>query len=425
VNLIAAHGVVFLIMLVLMALSCLFSASETALLSLTREQYNALKQKSSLQARMVTSLIRDRADLLVTVLVGNTFVNVLYFALSYGVAMQMKSSPLVRAVFGIGAFLVLLILCEVTPKGIAVRRPLAVSLVLGPIIWLIRFALTPVRIPLTRISRAAERLTALGAEKEHPLSAGELKMLLDLSQSQGEIDRHAHRMIAGVVELGSKTVRDLMIPRIDMVTFHLAKSNEEFLDLIRRTRHKHIPVYIASVDNIVGVVNGKDVYLNPQKRVQEFVREVLYVPETKTVEAMLHEFREKGQQLAIVVDEYGGTAGLITIEDIIEQVVGDIRDEHEQPEGDIRQVAPNTYLLSGDLAISAWREMFQFDAVPADVETLAGLVIALLGRLPKEGDTVTHKGIQFTVEAMKRRRVSRVRVQVPESPSEGGPARAG
>jgi len=407
------HALDLALMAFLMGFSALFSGSESALFSLSREQLRRFQASPDLLKRVAAGLRDDPEGLLAAILLGNTGVNILYYAVSYQVAAALvrEGRAVSGGAFGTGAVIALLALSEVAPKGIAVRRPVMVAQAVALPIHAFCRLTRPVCRVFSAISRRAAGLWPRRAEDATYVSPDELKMLVELSEKQGLIPFDARRMISGVVELGTRMVKEVMVPRVDVTLFDLDEPNDAFLSLVRRTRHKRIPAYQGSIDHIVGVVRARDVLLNPGTPVRRFVRPVLFVPETKTVESMLRTFRETREQMAVVVDEYGGTAGLITVEDVLEQVVGEIGDEYDVPETPVQRLGPDAYRLAGDLNTRAWRDLFELDLGSPDVETLGGFVISLLGRMPREGDQVTYAGIRFTVESVRDHRIGWVRVE--------------
>jgi CBS domain containing-hemolysin-like protein len=219
-------------------------------------------------------------------------------------------------------------------------------------------------------------------------------------------------MIHGVLDFKSVLVKEIMLPRVDMNLYDIDGTVEEFLELARKTKRTKFPVYEGTTDNIMGIIHAKDVFLNPEVRLRDIIKPVHFVPELKGVEGLLRQFRREGSQLAIVVDEYGGTAGLITLEDIIEEIVGEIQDEHEKPRETIKKVEENKYLISGDLSIRDWSDYFGVEVEPMDVDTVGGLVVSLLEHIPKKGDSVKYKAFVFTVEGVRKRRVKSISQKV-------------
>jgi putative hemolysin len=256
----------------------------------------------------------------------------------------------------------------------------------------------------------------LGWSRRHDpyLTMEELKVMFSLSEKYGAVDPKTRSMIHAVLDFARMRVKDVMVPRVDMVVFDISRPVEEFISLVRKSVYKKVPVFEGTVDNILGVVYAKDVFLNPGKKLRELVKPVLFVPESKNIESLLREFRREHQQMAIVVDEYGGTAGLITLEDILEEVVGDIRDETELPEEPIRKLGDNRYIVHGNLSCRYWSETFGIELESGGADTIGGFVVSLLGRIPKKDDSVSYQNIVFTVDEVRRRRITRLLVEFRE-----------
>ena len=270
--------------------------------------------------------------------------------------------------------------------------------------------------PISRlIERATDFLTNLlpqHAEEEAYVRPEELKMLVEMSEAAGRISSDARTMMQEVIELGEARVKEAMVPRVDMTAFDLSGSAQEFMGLVRDTRYRRIPVYEGTIDNIKGIITAREVFLNPDVELRELVKRVAFVPETKTLESMLQQFRLEGTQIAIAVDEYGGVAGLITLEDIVEEVVGEIEDEFDESEEPVKRVGSNRYLLSGHVSTREWYNLFGIALGISRADTVGGFVTALLGRLPTQGESLRYGNLLFTVQKMKRRRVEQVMVEL-------------
>jgi CBS domain containing-hemolysin-like protein len=216
---------------------------------------------------------------------------------------------------------------------------------------------------------------------------------------------------------GEVMLKEIMIPRVDMVTFDISAPPEGFVDLVRRAHHTHIPVYEGSIDNIIGTLHAREVLLDPDRPLRERMRPVTFVPQTKTIGSMLREFREQQQKTAIVVDEYGGTAGLVALEDILEEVVGEIEDEFDRARPAVVPLGENAFSVAADLATGDWGDFFPVVLDSPRAETVGGFVVELLGHWPRQGDSVSYRGLRFTVEKMRRLRIDRIRVEVPPAAS--------
>jgi len=398
------------LMALFLGLSFFFSGSETALFSLTREDLHRFKNEEGRLGAMICSLLDDPKGLLVTILFGNMVVNVFFYSVSF-IFLAQIGRPVVQTVLGLGLLVLVIVFGEVVPKATAVSIPCRFSRTVALPIALLKKITLPVRVLIGGVVTAAMALIPKWTDEETDVTADELKMLVDLSQHAGIIDRGERTMINEIVEFGDIRVREVMTPRVDMTLFELPGTREAFLDLVHRSRHSKVPVYRDDIDNLVGVIHAKDAFLRPDQSLEELTRPIRFVPEFQTIESLLREFREKRTQMAIVVDEYGGFEGMITLEDILEEIVGEIEDEFDEGEEPVRMVNGG-YLLSGDLSMREWEELFGDDLMLPGVSTLGGFVATLLGRVPREGDEITYKNLFFVIKKMRRRRVAQVRLEL-------------
>ena len=400
-------------LMILLACSAFFSGSETALFSLNREDLRKLKRSDDRSSRCILAMLRFPQALLGAVLLGNMVVNVMFFSLSFVITIRLadKVSSSAAAVSGAVSLFAVILLGEVSPKGIAVGRPVYFARAVAPVLYGFYKLARPVSSLLRRIAQRVTGFFAARLSHEPYVTRGELKMLAAMAEQQGVLERDARSMIQQVMELASIRVREVMTPRVDVVMFPIAAGRERFCELVRRTHEERIVVYEGDMDNILGMIIARDVFMHEDKDLRQLLRPVRYVPEMQTVESLLRQFREARDPVAIVVDEFGGTAGLVNQEQILEEVVGEIRDEFEPPEEPVQQLDEDTYILSGDLNTREWRELLGAGVGWPGVETLGGLVAALLGRIPGMGDSVEWRGLWFTVEKMAGRRVDLVRVE--------------
>lgn len=395
---------------ILLFLSGFFSLSETALFSLTREVRKELRAQNSFFGRIITSLLKRPKSLLITLLFGNMTANVAFFCMFYGVAKEIlhsgvKNASLWAGIISGASLLTIIIFGEVIPKNIAVRAPVQVSKTFAiPILFFDRIFM-PFRIPLDFITDKISYFFSKNGKNEENLTVDELKMIVEMGEKQGLVDETEHSMISAVLDLQEKQVKEAMVPRVDMAICDVTESVEGFLNLVRKTKYTKIPVYKDDPDTIIGIVYAKEVFLNPDKELREFVRPIQFIPSTKTIESLLQTFRSQHKQMAIVIDEYGGTDGLVTLEDILEEIVGEIDDEHDRREKPIKRIADDKYYLPGNLGIREWCDYFEVELESPDFDTIGGLVISLLGNMPKKGDVAEYGNMRFTVDTLRKRRI--------------------
>jgi len=377
----------YIALLVLLGLSAFFSGSETALFSLSREQLTRFASSRNPLRRLVARLLTEPRRLLVTVLLGNLVVNVTFYAVASRQALLLAHDgrTLAAATFAVMTPIVVIIFGEVSPKTLALGLAPVVATATAPILMVMKIVIWPLRVVVSAVARTLGDLFIGHHPHSVYVTPDELKMLITTSETQGVIDSNESVMMQELVDFGRVLVRDVMVPRVDIVMCREDAERDALLAAIRDTRHSSIPITGTSIDDIVGIVKSREVLLERDRALGELLHPVWFVPETKTVESLLSAFREQHRDFAVVVDEYGGTAGLVTLEDVVEAIVGDIQDEYDRSEQNVRELGDDRYLLSGGLAIADWTEMFDLPVSDRRLATLGGLVIRLLGHLPHEG----------------------------------------
>ncbi|MEX0743956.1 MAG: hemolysin family protein [Phycisphaeraceae bacterium] len=429
-----AHLLMLALLPLLVVLSAFFSGSETALFSLSPHQRLRFARAGTLAGDAITRLLSETRALLITLLLSNMTINVLFFVISSVLLIHATRErllgPVLLGLLSVLPLLTIILLGEVLPKLVAARMTMTWVRVVALPLYLVHRVLAPVRVTASvAVITPLARLIA-PPEKPPALSADELDSLLSLSQRQGVIDPDEEQLLQQVLELNQLKVRDLMVPRVDIEAFDLARDPAELIDLIARTKLRHLPVYRDNLDNIVGLVFARQILLHrpaSTEDLERYVRQVKLVPEQQRGDQLLLELRKTGTTFAIVVDEYGGTAGLITIEDVVEHMVGDLPGEFE-PEGEpeLSVVKPGMWRVGADLSVHDWADVFGHNpaveglAELETVSTLAGLVMARLGRLPNEGDHTTVGNVQITVERMVGRRIGSVLIELKDGAAPAG-----
>jgi len=399
-----------------MAGSAFFSGSETALFTLSRGQLYRLRNAGG-AGRIVTSLMAQPRRLLNTLLLGNLLINVAYTGLAAVIVFDLGRSdlPAWAAPAGSVAGLVVLILVgEVTPKMVALaagRRwamPAAPALAvvqraLGPLLWVLQHAAVG---PLTKL--IAPRPSAPA-----DISADELAAMLDLTARRGAIDHDTSAMLKEIVSLTDLRTADIMVPRVDMIAYDVNGPRSGLVELFKTTGLIKIPVYDGDLDHIAGVIYAKRLLLSGRADLKELVAPTTFVPESANLERLLVHFRANRTQLAIVVDEYGGTAGLVTLEDVLEEIVGEMPDPRSADRGPaVQRVAPDRYVLDGDLPIHEWADAFRMDLRRRRISTVGGFVTSLLGRIARAGESVEYRNLRFTVTSVTGRRIDRLELEL-------------
>ncbi len=418
----------------LLVVSGFVSGSETALFSLSRHAQRRLAKSTTFADRTISTLLAETRDLLITLLLTNMTVNVAYFVIVTVLLMRLQSDyglgPIGTAVGSVTTLVALIILGEVLPKLAAARVAAAWSRWAAVPLWMLHRLLSPLRRTLSFLVIAP--LARLIAPRERPpsLSNNELDTLVELSRHKGVIDRGEERMLQQVLELGQLKVRDLMIPRVDITAFDLSRPAKDLITLLRASHHSRVPVFRRNLDGICGVLHTREVLLaRPTTRagIARLIRQINYIPELQAADQLLIHFRKTGTTTAIAVDEYGGTAGLVTLEDLVEHMVGEIADSHEPSrEAPVQTTGPGRWRVSANLPIHEWSDAYgqpwdpKETGAPAGTSTLGGMLTAKLGHWPRVGDAVEVGGVRFEVQTMKGRRIGWLNVRTIETDSADG-----
>ena len=401
----------------LLIFSAFFSGSETALFALDRMRLNYLVQKKRHHAAQLEKLLNQPEKLLGTLLVGNNIVNI---------ALSVFATTFLVGIFGekSSEFLTILILTpvllifgEVTPKTYAARRAESVAFAVLPVIRFCMLLLKPIVWVVSGISRLVMR--CLGREEGRSvISEDEIRTILTSGEQSGAVAQEKHLMLHGVFDLSHIQVRDVMVPRPEMVGIEIQTSFHDLLRLIQNAPHSRFPVYDEHLDKIVGVIHAKDI-LRYVDRPDEFclqdrVRAPYFVPESKRIEALLQSFRRLRMHMAIVVDEYGAVEGLVTMEDIVEQIVGEIDDEYDIAEIAFQEIAPRHFLIVGGESVRSVNKRFALDLSEEHVTTMAGFLLQQFGTIPAEGAHCSVQGVTFVVRKVGGRRIEEIELILPE-----------
>lgn len=409
-----------LVILVLLLLSALISGSEVAYFSLSPSEKHKLVSKLSGKNSYVLKNLESPEQLLATILVANNFVNVgIVILSSFTIDSLISFSD--EPVLGIVAqvliisFLILLI-GEIIPKVYSTHRPLKFArLIAMPLYFLVKI-LKPVNSLLIHsTSFVNNRIRAYNAH----ISVDELSQALELT-SKTEL-KEENDILKGIVKFGNKSVAEIMHSRVDVVSADISLNYEEIMKLITDTGFSRIPVYSGSFDNIRGILYIKDllphVYKGKSFRWQSTIRPPFFVPETKKIDDLLEEFQKNKVHMAIVVDEYGGSSGIVTLEDVLEEIVGEITDEFDEEESFYTKLGENKYLFDAKTLLNDFYKALGieddiFEDVKGEADSLAGLILELKGEIPAKNDTITCKNYVFTVEAVDKRRIKQIKVEI-------------
>ncbi|HEV8354571.1 MAG TPA: hemolysin family protein [bacterium] len=407
----------FAILIVLLLLSAFFSGSETALFAANRLRMRQLSEEGNKRASLVVRLLEDPARLLTTLLVGNNIVNV---------ATSVLTTAIFVAWFGVQrgtlyAILVvttvLLIIGEIAPKTFAAKYADGLAQwVSGPIRW-VGAALYPLIRALSAVSYLLVRPLGGRVSLSSPLvTEDEIRLLIKMGEEEGVIQEDEREMIHSIFEWGDTVAREVMVPRIDIAAVEDTTPLDHVLRVVLEEGHSRIPVFHETIDEVVGVLYVKDLLSHlkagrMQVQAKELMRPAYFIPETKRLDEVFREMRRKKVHMAIVLDEYGGTAGLVTIEDLLEEIVGPILDEYDvDEEKQIETVDAHTTLVNGRMSVEEVNELLGLELPVEDVDTIGGFVYRLLGHVPVQGETVAFDGVDISVERVDGNRITKIRI---------------
>jgi putative hemolysin len=393
-------------MLFLLACSAFFSGAETAFFNLSRRQVKLFRDSKHKVQNLVASILNKPGHLLDSLLFGNMTVNVLFYAISITLIIRIKEQgSLVHAtIVAVTSFAAIVLLGEILPKSIAFANSKSVSLAAALPAFLCLKIFTPLEFVFKYVILEPVLRLFLGPVRNpKPITVSEFKSLIDTTRKQGLISADENKLLTEVIELGLLKVRHVMRPRVDMLACSVTDSPETARKKMQENHLTKLPVYVDTIDNIVGAIHLRQLFLKAGTPLDKIVQQIYFVPEQKTVESLLEFFQRSQTDMAVVVDEYGGIAGSVRLEDIAEELFGQI--EQTSQTEPIKQTGPFEYRLSGNLAIHDWAEVFGIDLAETHLATVGGLVTALLGKIPKTGDVAYLKNFKFTIEKMQRHRI--------------------
>lgn len=403
-----------IVLIILLFASGFFSASETALMAISKIEVRSMAEQGVKGAERVAKLIEDPNKLLGSILVGNNLVNIGASSLATMLATKILGDAGVGLATGIMTLLVL-IFGEITPKSMSAQNASKMALLVARPISIIVTIFSPVVKVLMFVTNGIIRILGGSPDETKPfITADELKTIVTVSHEEGVLHEEEKQMIYNVFDFGSTSAKDIMIPRTDMIAIDNETTYEEIIKLYKEEQFSRMPVYEESPDNIIGILHIKDLMLMDFKeenfKMSDFLREAHFVHEFKRNDELFKEMRLHKIGMAIVLDEYGGTAGLVTMEDLIEEIVGDIDDEYDQVQKDVIKVSDNEYVIEGTARITDVNEELNLDISSDDFDSMGGFVIGLFDRFPSEGEQITFENITFIVEETLNNRINCLRL---------------
>ncbi len=415
-----------IILLILLVLSAFFSSAETALTTVNKLRIRSLAEEGSNSAKTVQKLIENPSKMLSAILIGNNIVNLTASSLTTTLAINICKKYLHmdgNASFGVGIgtgvlTVLILIFGEITPKSLATLSAEKLSLAYSGIIYFLTQLLTPVIFIINKLSSFLLFIFHIDMNKKtNTMTEGELRTILDVSHEEGVIESEERKMITNVVDFGDSVAKDVMVPRIDMEFANSNFTYDELIEAFEKEKYSRLPVYSETRDNIIGIINLKDVFFykgdKQNFKIDNLMREPFFTYEFKKTSELLSEMREDRIPLAIVLNEYGATAGLIALEDLLEEIVGEIRDEYDQDEEDhIQCISEAEYLADGSTKLDEINEVIGLNLESDDYDSIAGHIITLMEHLPSEGESICQDNIEFTVVSLDKNRIDKVHIQI-------------
>lgn len=412
-----------IILFVLLLLSAFFSSAETSLTTVNKIRIRNLAEEDVKGAKTVNKLIENPTKLLSAILIGNNIVNLsassLATTLAVNICQSLGVSDSASVGAGIATFVVtilVLIFGEITPKSLATIHAEKLSLAYGPIIYFITQLLTPIIFIINKLSYGLLKLFRVDLNyKGITITETELRTIVDVSHEEGVLESEERKMITNVVDFGDSLAKDIMVPRIDMVFADINLSYDELVELFSADKFSRIPVIDGSSDNVIGIINLKDVFFYQGARdtfhIKQLLRDPYFTYEFKKTSELLIEMRKASRSIAIVLDEYGATAGLITLEDLLEEIVGEIRDEYDGDEEDlIKQINSNEFIVDGFAKLDEVNEIIGSNLRSDDYDSIAGHIINLLEHLPEEGESIIDQNIKYTVQSLDKNRIDKIHI---------------
>ena len=399
--------------------SSYFSATETAFSTMNHARMKTMADKGNKSAALALKLSDNYDTLLSTILIGNNLVNILLSSLATLLFVKMLGSSTGTTASTLVTTVLVLIFGEISPKSIAKESPESFAMFSAPIIRVLMVVLTPVTWIFAQWKKLLTRLFKKDGD-DRAMTDEELMTIVEEAEQDGGIDAEESTLIRSAIEFMDLESIDIYTPRVDIVSVSLDESKEEIAKIFLDTGFSRLPVYEENIDHIIGIINQKDFHnfiYNTDRSIKEIVRPVLFITPTMKIGSLLKKLQASKTHIAIILDEFGGTEGLVTIEDIVEELVGDIWDEHDQVVTEIEKISNEEYLMAGSTSIDDVFEELGIEK-EVDVNTLSGWVMEVLACIPKEGDSFVSDGYKVTVVKMDERRIEKVRVQKVHSETE-------
>lgn len=409
-------------LVILLLLSAFFSSAETALTTINKIKMKGLADEGDKRAITVLKATENSGKMLSAILIGNNIVNLSAASLVTTVALKLWGNAAVALASGVLTILILLF-GEITPKTLATIHSEKIALTYAGAILFIMRVLTPVIFIINKLALLVLKLMRVDPSANlNTMTEHELRTIVDVSHKDGVIETEERQMIYNVFDFGDSQAKDIMVPRVDMVFIDVNSTYEEIAAVFRKEKFTRLPVYENNTDNIIGVLNIKDLFFTQSVHdlnIRTLMREPYFTYEYKKTSELMMEMRQDSINFTIVLDEYGATAGLITLEDLLEEIVGEIRDEYDKDEEElIQQIGDQEYLVEGSLKLDDLNDALGLELTSEDYDSVGGYIIERLDDLPEKGEfIVDDNGIKMVVEDITKNRIDKVHLYLPETPS--------
>ena len=408
-----SYSISLVIIIICIIMSAYFSATETAFSSLNRIRIKNMAEKGNKRAQLVLRLSENYDSLLSTILIGNNIVNIASASLATVLFVELLGAEAGPSVSTAVTTVVVLIFGEVSPKSIAKESPEAFAMFSAPILNMLVILLTPFNFLFKQWKKLLSLL--IKSSEDEGITEEELLSIVEEAEQDGGINEQESMLIRSAIEFTEQEAIDILTPRIDITAVPVTATKEEIAAVFAETAYSRIPLYEDSIDHIVGIISQKDFHNyvhHTEKLVSDIIRPVLFVPKSKKISILLKELQQKKSHIAVVLDEFGGTIGIITLEDILEELVGEIWDEHDEVSQDIEQKSESECIILGNANVDKLFETLEIDATEDDLQTITvnGWIMNHLGRIPAKNDTLEYKGYRFTVIEMDEKRIEKIHV---------------
>jgi len=418
----AADSWLLLAFLVFLALSAFFSSAEAAFISLPRLRIRFLVESGVKGAERLAKLAEKPERFLATVLLGNNLVNIAAATIGTIISVRVFDYPWGPVIATIGVTVLVLVFGEVIPKTLAVHRSQRLSIIYAEPLRVIELCLYPFILALERIGLSLTKIVTVSDEDKRLISEGEIRSAITVGKSEGVVEEEEAKILHQVLEFTDRPVSKIMVPRTEIAWVEQGTKLDDFLNLYTQGRYSRFPVYEDNTDNVVGILHAKDVLLKltdgSQARdnvIDDLVRPAFFVPENKHMGELLAEMRAGGHHAAIVVDEFGGIAGMVTLGQLTEEIVGDIQDDLTDQEKDFVVTGDSTFQLDGGFRVEDANEELKLNVPIGDYETVAGFILSHLGRIPKQGEHFKYQNLKFVITEMRGMKIEKVMVTREES----------